>query len=210
MSEAGQASAAGLDALDAMLDARLQALERRASANVSFAVGGGSDDPGVDALWQLVEHARGMGDAPASVDVSFDLQGDDQPRPPDGLLARASHELSALVRAVLRDASQQALVETEGRLRTRVGWTGDAWTQVVPGVSAAEVAAHVAAVEAAVTASARRLRIVTLVASTAGKIAVLIAAPQAAVLALPIAYRCVRDVYEQWRALGREPSPGGT
>jgi len=176
-----------------MLDARLAALERRAVGDVSFDSAGPGADPATEALWRLVEHARGEDDEP----VSFDAESFS-----GGLLARASHELSALVADVLRDASQQAVVETGAgpRLRTRVGWMGDAVTVVGPAISTAEIDAHAVALAAALSASARRLRLLTLVAVAASKIATIIAVPGAAVTALPIAYRCVREVYELWRA----------
>jgi hypothetical protein len=186
----------GLAELDAMLDARLSALARRAATgDVSFSSPGAPVDPHTEALWRLVEHARGEDDEV----VSFDAEA-----APEGLLARAGRELSALVADTLRDASQQAVIDTGPgpRLRTRVGWGGDAVTVVGPGASAAEVSAHTAALAGALSSSAHRLRILTMVAVAAGKIAAIIAVPGAAVTALPIAYRCVRDVYEQWRASG--------
>lgn len=193
----------GLGALDAMVDARLAALERRAArSDVSFALGGPPEhaDPELERLWQMVERARGEGDAP----VSFAGDGAEAAASP-GLVTRVLGELGGLV----RDASQQAVV-SRPRLRTRVGWTGTVVTHAAPGVTSAELEAHAAEVAAAVETSAQRLRLVSLVLVAAGKIAALIAAPGAAVTALPIAYRCVRDVYEQWRASGAHEGTGGT
>jgi hypothetical protein len=174
-----------------MLDARLTALEHRADANVSFDGVGAPTDPQTEALWRLVEHARGESDEP----VSFDAEA-----PSEGLLARAGRELSQLVAEVLNEASQQALVKTGSRLRTRVSWTGDAVTVAGPAISAADVAEHAAELATALRSSAHRLRLLTLVLVAAGRIAAIIAVPGAAVTALPIAYQCVRDVYEAWRA----------
>lgn len=191
-----------LATLDAMLDARLRALELRATGQVSFA--GTGEDLELEQLFQLVEHARGEDDEPTSFDGgSPSRDGDAPPRDPassEGLIARAARELSALMGQVLRDASQQAVVATGmgPRLHTRVGWMGDAVTHVGPGVSTAETSAHAAEVAAALAASTRRLRLVTMVMAAAAKIAAIIATPGAAVASLPIAYRCVRDVYEAW------------
>jgi hypothetical protein len=191
----------GLGGLDAMVDARLVALERRATEGaVSFSFDGPAGDPELEHLWQMVEHARGDGDEP----VSFAGDADEAPAS-EGLVARVARELMGIV----RDASQQAVV-SRPHVRTRVGWTGTVVTHAAPGLTAAEVEAHAAEVAAAVETSAHRLRLVSLVLVAAGKIAALIAVPGAAVTALPIAYRCVRDVYEQWRASSAHSSTGGT
>ena len=184
-----------LDVLDGMLDARLDALMRRARAedDVSFGAGGDGADPATESLWRLVEQAQ-----PGGEPLSFDPDAGEP-----GPLARARRECAQLADAVLRDLAHPVVVETgpdRPRIRTQIGWTGDADTRVAPHASVAEVTAHAVAVEASVRASTRRLRLLTMIVTAAGTIAAMLVAPGAAAMALPIAYRCVRDVYEQWSA----------
>ena len=75
---------------------------------------------------------------------------------------------------------------------------GDTICCVAPGTPRERVLVHDAAVRAAVTASVGRIRLLVTIAGAAGKIATMIATPGAAVMALPVAYKCVRDMYEQW------------
>jgi hypothetical protein len=181
-------------ALDAMLTARLDALTRH--ADVSFALESEPVDPQISELLRLVERARAEGEA-----VSFALEGDDE-----GVLARARRECEALLHDVVQRASHPLTVESGAghpRIRTRMGWTGDITTFVAPDASHATLAAHAVVMQATLATSLHRLRLLTMIVTATGKIATMIATPGAAVLALPIAYRCVREVYEQWST----PSP---
>ena len=93
--------------------------------------------------------------------------------------------------------------------RTRIGWTGDTICCVAPGTPRERVLVHDAALRAAVAVSVGRIRLLVTIAGAAGKITAMIATPGAAVMALPVAYKCVRDMYEQWRRASPVQGPGG-
>ena len=193
-----------------MLDDTLSALLRRADTGsdggmVSFgADDGGTAPPGLEELWQMIECVRergsGLGtDADEEAMVSFGV-GEDG----DGMPARIRNESSELVDGLFSDLAKPYVIVTgEGpaRIRTRVGWLGDASTELTRSVTSEVIAAHVAATETSLSTSAIRLRMLVMVVIAAGKIATMIATPAGAVMALPIAYKCVREVYQRWSAL---------
>lgn len=150
-------AAPDLAELDAMLDATLDALGRRAAVDAD----GG--------------------------EVSFGV-GDDV-----GGLARIEGLLAVFVDACVVETG-----EGSTRMRTRVGWRGDTISELPPGVTAAQVTAHVAATAAALEERARRLHGLAMVLGAAGRIAAMIAVPGGAVMALPLAYECVRDIHRRW------------
>lgn len=182
--------------LDARIDARLAALTRRAGSGMSFA--SDPDDPGDD-LAQLLDLARTPGGDATGV-LHFAADGDD-----GGSLARARRECAAFFRDVWRELSSLAVVRTGEVAYSRVGWTGDATTALARDIAPAEAAAHAAAVDTALRSCLHRLRLLTTIAAAASRIAALIATPGAGVMALPVAYRCVRDVYDEEQ--GRTPWP---
>lgn len=153
-----------------------------------------STNPELDALEAMLDELL-EGEA-----VSFALEGDDQ-----GMLARARRECTALLHDVMQRVSHPLTVETgveRFRIRTHMGWTGDVTTVVALGTPAATLAAHLAALQATAATSLHRLRLLTMIVTATGKVAATIATPGAALLALPIAYRCVREIYERAHARG--------
>jgi len=198
-----------------MLDDTLSALLRRADASsdegmVSFGVGArDTAPPVVEELWQMIECARGQGTGEDDeAMVSFGVGEDGE-----GTLARIRRESSELVDGLLSALAKPYVIETgEGptRIRTRVGWLGDTSTDFARGVSSEVIAAHVATTEASLSTSAHRLHMLVMVVIAAGKIATVIATPGGAVMALPIAYKCVREVYKRWSASSADPTMGGT
>lgn len=202
---------AAFAALDARVDARIDELVRRASASeegddgdVSFGLGAGEAEPD-DELWALVRLARGEIDDDEELSFAVGDVGE------EGRLDRARRELSELVDRVMESLTSLAVVDTShgsSRAKTRVGWTGDVTTFVAPGTSPEVVRAHAATVEASLNRSMLRLRLFTSITAAAGRLAAVLTTPASAVMALPIAYRCVRDVYEQLSSL-RELSKTG-
>ncbi|MEM9456888.1 MAG: hypothetical protein AAGF11_22105 [Myxococcota bacterium] len=196
--------------LDAMLDATLGALARRAradtdaEANLSFSTGGDPAEAEADVLWSLIERTREeqeRREQPLSFDAMGAHEGQADGQADDGLLARAQRECSQLMGQVLGTLSHPIVVETgqgHARIHTRVGWTGDMDTHLAGGTTRAEIVAHAAAMEASLAASGRQLRLLTMLLVASSRIAAVIATPGAAIVALPIAYRCVRDLVEQW------------
>lgn len=119
-----------------------------------------------------------------------------------GLLDDLRREFNAFVASVWRELIHLAVVDSVAGDRvechTRIGWSGDTIRFVAPGTSRERVQAHDAAVRVAVATSVGRVRLLVMIAAAAAKIAAMIATPGAAVMALPVAYKCVRDMYEQW------------
>ncbi|MCA9651360.1 MAG: hypothetical protein H6712_10705 [Myxococcales bacterium] len=184
------AHATALAELDQHLDARLDSLRRRAEAGdaLSFAAPGTAED---DELWELVRIANGDD----TESLSF-AAGE------EGRLARARRELQELLERAVDSVTQLAVTDSRAgssRAHTRVGWTGTITTHVDGGAPAALLRAHAAAVEGAVSRSLLRLELLTRIAVAAGRIARLLTNPGSAVMALPIAYRCVRDLYDRLR-----------
>ncbi len=189
---------------DAMLHEQLEGLARRAERVGSYSVEPEPEPEPVtgslEDLWQLVELAR----------VEDETAVEFAPSEGEGLLASARRECAQFLRATLEKVTSAASVRSEAGVHTRIGWAGDATTLVRHGLSEAEVDRHLTAVQASVTRSGERLRVLTAIVTAAGRIAAIIATPTAAVTALPVAYRCVKDVWNKWRASQSEATPGGT
>lgn len=191
------------DALDARVEARLAALAHRSGGGISFSAG---DEPEeIAVLARLLDLARGAGhDEDAALNFAADAAA-----ATEGPLARARRECAAFLHQVWREVTSLALVRTGELAVTRVTWTGSATLVFVPDASAQDLGRHHDSVVVALRAASDRLRLVTMIAATASKIAAMIAIPGAAVTALPVAYRCVRDIYDEWRAQGSERRRGG-
>ncbi|MCA9709742.1 MAG: hypothetical protein KDK70_28140 [Myxococcales bacterium] len=158
-------TAPDLAEFDAMLDATLATLARRAAVDAD----GG--------------------------EVSFGV-GDDV-----GGIVRVGRDVVERLEDLLSIFVDDQVIETgEGplRIRSRVSWRGDTTSELPPGVTAAQVAAHVAATVAVLEERARRLHGLAMMLSTAGRIAGMFAVPGGAVMVLPIAYECVRDLHRRW------------
>lgn len=177
------------------------------AAAAGHAAGGGlSFDapvaPEVASLADLIACARAADD---EASLHFSAGG--------GLLDDLRREFNEFAARVWRELTHLAVVDSvAGELvecHTRIGWTGDTIRFVAPGTSRERMLAHDAAVRAAVTASVGRVRLLVMIAAAAGKIAAMIATPGAALMALPVAYKCVRDLYEQWRGNSPVEGPGG-
>lgn len=176
-------------AIDARVDAVVAALARQQTGEVSFAA---PADPDVAALADLI---AGADDPLSAMQFSSDPGG-------GGPLADLQAEFAAFTRKIWRELTHLALVETRDRdvvLRTSVGWTGDTTCVIAGRVDPARAHAHALAVAAAVAGFTRRLRLLTTLATAAGKIAAMVATPAGALAALPVAYKCARDVYEQFK-----------
>lgn len=186
---------------DAMLSEQLDGLAQRAAVGTSYSLAEEPAPDSLDALYQLVELAR--------MEEEGDVVSFDAPER-EGLLASARRECAQFLRTTLDAVTSAANVRSGTRVHTRVGWAGSANTLVVSGVSEAEVASHMAAVQTSLTRSGERLRVLTAIVTAASRIAAIIATPTAAVTALPVAYRCVKDVWNKWRASQSEATPGGT
>ncbi len=190
---------------EARVDAAIEALARsERTAGASFAASSTSAE--LVTLTELVAMVRASDDPDAALDFSAEARD-------GGPLAELRRDFAAFIRGVWRDLRHLAVVDTGGegqvQVHTRIGWTGDTISVIAGDVGVAQLDAHGAAVRAAVLATTRRIRLLTTMATTATKIAAMIASPSGAVMALPLAYKLVREMYEQWRTTGPEPGPGG-
>ena len=141
------------------------------------------DDERLAALARLLAQARG------EVELEFGVTGNEGP------LARMRREWSEFRARALGELEARCWVG-DGRLRTRVGWTGDLQLVLGPGVGADERASHVRSLRAQFERQARRLEVLTAVAVAARRVAGLIAGPGAAMVsALPVAFACVREAH---------------
>ncbi len=177
---------------DAMLEARLDALAVRAARGSSFSTGVMDE---VDPVWHLVELARAQDDGR---DEMFSFDDADA-----GLWDTARQECADFLERALELISHPASVrspELGTRIHTNVSWTGDTTTLVQTRVSSAQIEAHMTRVGHAIERSHRLLRMLTSILVAAGRIAVIIATPAGAARAVPIAYRCVKEVWKQWQS----------
>lgn len=121
-------------------------------------------------------------------------------------LADLRRDFAAFTREAWREWTHLAVVDTrmDGRaqLSTRIGWTGDTISVSGGEVGAAELHTHGLALAAAVRSCTRRIALLATTASAARKIMTLIPSPAGAAMALPIAYKFVRDIYQQWDSGG--------
>ncbi|MCX4245233.1 hypothetical protein [Paraliomyxa miuraensis] len=195
--------------LDAMLDATLQALLRRANAAdngdgmVAFDVG----EADVEELWWMIEQARDPAGLARDDEAPISFEVGDADETHEGRIARLYRESAEKLDGLLSSLATPHVIETgEGPayIRTRMGWLGDTRTETAPGVPASLLAAHVATTEASLTQSAHRMYVLAKIVSAAATIASAIAAPSGALMALPIAFKCVRDVHRRWSTSGAD------
>ncbi len=183
--------------LDAMLNARLDALVSHVHADVSFGTSAGDDDRDAvrEELRRLYEPQPGEDGASSP-----------PPAPGDGkLLQRARSECVELLRGILRAISHALVVETgeaPASLRTTVGLSGDVTTYVTTAGVDSPVADHVAAVEAAVAGRTRRLCWIAMLVVAARRLALVLAAPGASWTTLPLLYWSAKDIYQAWNKEG--------
>jgi hypothetical protein len=186
-------------AFEARVDAVLAAAAGHAAGGLSFDA---PVAPEVASLADLIACARAADD---EASLHFSASG--------GLLGDLRREFNEFTARIWRELTHLAVVDSVAGERvechTRIGWTGDTIHFVATGTPRERVLAHDAAVRAAVTASVGRVRLLVMIAAAAGKITAMIATPGAAVMALPVAYKCVRDLYEQWRNTGPVEGQGG-
>jgi hypothetical protein len=125
-----------------------------------------------------------------------------------GAWADAEGQLRELLERLQQSIAHASWVETRiaGDLaaQTAVGWTGDTATALREGLDRARAALHGRALDLALRRKQVWIRAFAVAAEGAAKIALLIAAPGGAVLALPAALKYVRALMDQFRELPRE------
>jgi hypothetical protein len=118
---------------------------------------------------------------------------------------QAREQFDNFVKQIDREVLHFAWVETnlEGTLlaRTTVDWSGDAQTVWDAEASPEEMSLHQRTLKLAMDTRNMRLRLFTTVSTGAAKIALLIATPGGAVMALPLAWKYVSSVLKQTREL---------
>jgi len=108
----------------------------------------------------------------------------------EALLDQINHE-------ILHYAWVETIIASQMLARTSVGWSGDAETVWMDGISPVQSALHNRSLRFATRSRALKLRLAMTITGGAAKVAALMTNPAGAVLALPIVYRYVRQMLAQ-------------
>lgn len=113
-------------------------------------------------------------------------------------------ELEAFLARITDDILHFAVLRTGSTERPAVGtwvaWSGGTDTVLRSDVSAAALAEHARQLQRQLQGRRLRLRMLATTAAAAARIASLSAVPGGALLALPVAWRYVRSMSEQWNS----------
>jgi hypothetical protein len=192
-----------LDGLVARQQAR-QAPAQNADGSVSFDVSGftGPAEDGANAdFLALLNEAQAVesGAVPSGDQVSFGFTDSF-----GGKWAEVKVEFDAFMEKINRDVLHFATIETEadGKIfaRSQVDWSGDAVVVFAEGASDENLLAHSRQFQRELMQKNLRLRMFATVATAAGKITLMLTTPGAAVMALPLAYKYVSQLSEQWKS----------
>lgn len=194
-----QSALGRLDGLVARQQARAAAPPASADGSVSFDVSGFTEpaETGAEADLLLLmgeAEAEERGETPKGGDVHFGIEDSF-----GGRWSEAKAEFDAFVEKINKDVFHFAVVESGSFARTEVDWSGDAVTVLAEGASAREIRQHAETLRRDLMQRNLRLRMFTTVATAAGKITVLLTTPGAALLALPMAYKFVSQLSDQWK-----------
>jgi len=188
---------AGLDTSRRALGAaeeRIDALVGRRSAGVAFGVPGaqvfavepGLAEPEQDLLALLREAETGQ--APVSYGLGEKVEG----------LREAAQQFQDFLERVRQIVTHYAWVETRVERRplgqTTVGWTGNMRTVWQEGLLVEQMALHRRTLAVALASRETLIRTLTVVASGAAKLSLLLSVPGGAILALPAAWKFINQV----------------
>jgi hypothetical protein len=184
-----QASLAELNAVPGRIDDLINRVQAESSGGISFAATSmeALDEPEAELLDLLDTINR------PSVGVSFAVGGEDQSK-----IEGAFDQFGADMNHLLRLVTHFAWVETEieGQLlgRSVVSWSGDLDTNWASRIEAEVYQLHQRSLHQALATGNIALHAVTITTQSAVKLAVLLAAPGGALLALPVAWKFVRGI----------------
>jgi hypothetical protein len=199
------AAAAQLQAAEAMLHAdrvalantpqRLATLRQSQAAGPSFS-GAGNEAPPEQGVLALLNAAELRANS-----VSFSsAEADAVPEEARGAFA----QIQALSAQVLETVSNFALVETvqAGRTlgRTRVSWTGHVGTVLAVGTLPEQAILHRRTLRLALQSRLTLLQTFATVTRGAGIVVTMASSPAGALVALPAAWRFVKDLFQESRA----------
>jgi hypothetical protein len=196
-----------LAAIPAQLDGLVQKTLKTASG-VSFAVTDLEPVPGPEGelLALLADTDAAARSGTSTEGVSFGLEAvASVPLAGTGAFGQAKAKFDALLEQVNHEVLHFAWVETKvaGQIiaRTEVDWSGDANTVWAADISAEQMTLHQRALDMVAQTRNLKLRLFVTVSGGAAKVAVLLATPGGAVLALPAVYQYVLKILEQARQL---------
>ena len=198
-----QASLQELNAVPGRIDDLINQVQAESAGGVSFAVSSMEALPEPEAeLLDLLDSINRP-----SLGVSFAVGGEDQSK-----IEQAFDQFSADMDHLLRLVTHFAWVETEieGRLlgRSVVSWTGDLETNWAMDLQEEVYQLHKRSLKQALGTRNIALHAVTITAQSAAKLAVLLAAPGGALLALPVAWKFVKQILadvQKYKELTRVP-----
>jgi hypothetical protein len=184
-----QLSMQALEAITGRIDALVESAQPAGMGGISFAAVSLEDLPEPETeLMDLVQTIN----KPAA-GVSFAVGGEDQSK-----LEAAFAQFGADMEHLLRLVTHFAWVETnlEGTLvgRSIVSWTGDMDTSWKSGLKDEVHQLHKSSLNQALATRNLVLHAVTITAKSAAKLAVLLATPGGAILALPVAWKFIKQI----------------
>jgi hypothetical protein len=184
-----QESLAELNMVPGRIDELIDRVQAESAGGVSFATTSMEtlDEPEAELLDLLDTINR------PAVGVSFAVGGEDRSK-----IEQAFDQFGADMNHLLRLVTHFAWVETEieGQLlgRSVVSWTGDLDTNWATGLEAEVYQLHKRSLKQALGTRNIALHAVTITAQSAAKLTVLLAAPGGALLALPVAWKFVKQI----------------
>jgi hypothetical protein len=184
-----QASMEELDAVPGRIDDLISHVQSESVGGVSFAAPSTEALPAPEA--ELLD-LLGTINSPA-VGISFAVGGEEQ-----GKIENAFDQFGSDMNRLLRLVTHFAWVETEieGQLlgRSVVSWSGDLDTNWASSAAAEVYQMHQRSLNQALVTRNIALHAVTITTQSAVKLAVLLAAPGGALLALPVAWKFVKGI----------------
>lgn len=198
-----QASMEELDAVPGRIDDLIRYTQAESTGGVSFAAPSTEALPEPEA--ELLD-LLGTINSPA-VGISFAVGGEEQ-----GKIENAFDQFGSDMNRLLRLVTHFAWVETEieGQLlgRSVVSWSGDLDTNWASSAAAEVYQLHQRSLNQALATRNIALHAVTITTQSAVKLAVLLAAPGGALLALPVAWKFVKGILadiQKYKDLTRAP-----
>ena len=184
-----QDSINALNAVPDRIDTLVQQAQLASSGVVSFDTAAMDTLPQPEAdLLDLVETIN----SPA-VGVSFAVGGEDQSKI-ETAFAQFDDDMQRLLRLVTHFAWVETEVEGQLLSRSVVSWTGDLDTNWAAGLKADIYQLHKRSLIQALATRNIALHAITITAQSAVKLSVLLATPGGAILALPLAWKFVKQI----------------
>jgi hypothetical protein len=184
-----QDSITALNAVPDRIDALVQQAQQATAGGISFDTGAVEALPEPEA--ELLDMVQTINRP--TTGVSFALGGEDQSKI-EAAFAQFGDDMQGLLRLVTHFAWVDTEVEGELLGRSVVSWSGDLDTNWGRGLKVESYQLHKRALVQAFATRNIALHAITITAQTAIKLSVLLATPASAILALPLAWKFVKQI----------------